>query len=47
VLDGKVRTADVTAMNVHAYYTAALAGEAGGTLDAKISGGTATLSVRV
>ena len=47
VLDGKVGTADVTAMNVHAYYTAALAGEAGGRLDTDFAGGAATLSVRV
>ena len=47
VLKGAVSAGDVSAMNVHAFYTAALAEAAGGKLDAEISGGTASLRVGV
>lgn len=47
VLGGAVDPGDVSAMNVHAFYTAALAEAAGGLLDVEASGGTVSLRVGV
>ena len=46
ILDGKVEAGDVTALNVHAFYTYALAGAIGGGIEIEVAGGTASLCVR-
>ena len=45
VLDGKVESESVTALNVHAFYTAALAGAVGGGIEIDMAGGSASLRV--
>ena len=46
VLEGAVGPGEVSALNVHAFYTAALAEAAGGGLDVEIGDGTASFRVR-
>jgi histidine phosphotransferase ChpT len=46
LLDAAVDPGEVSALNVHAFYTAALAEAAGGRLDIEIGDGTALLRVR-
>jgi histidine phosphotransferase ChpT len=45
VLEGAVGVGEVSALNVHAFYTAALAEAAGSRIDAEIGDGTASLRV--
>jgi histidine phosphotransferase ChpT len=46
VLTREVRSDEVTALNVHAYYTSALAAEVGGGLEIDIGDGAVSLQVR-
>lgn len=46
VLDGKVDAGSITALNVHAFYTAALAGAVGRGIEIDLADGSATLRVR-
>lgn len=47
VLEGKVEAGSITALNVHAFYTAALAAAIGGGIEIDIADGSALLRVRV
>ena len=46
MLDGAAEPGEVSALNVHAFYTMALAEAAGGGLDLELGDGTASLRVR-